>query len=68
MYSQAFDSIKGFFEINIIDMKEVHFRKHIRKLYQSLIREWVATNLRMQAHLLRIWKTNYQNNLGINFV
>ena len=39
MYSQAFDSIKGFFEINIIDMKEVHFRKHIRKLYQSLIRE-----------------------------
>ena len=59
VYSQPFESIEEFVQVNIIDMKEVHCVKIIRTLHQSQIREWVATNLRMQAYLLRIWKTNY---------
>ena len=39
MYSQAFESIKEFVQVNIIDMKEVHCVKNIRLLYQSLIHE-----------------------------
>ena len=39
MYPQAFESIEEFFQINIIDMKEVHNIKNIRKLYQSLVGE-----------------------------
>ena len=38
MYSQAFESIEEFVQINI-DMKEVHCMKNIATLYQSLIRE-----------------------------
>ena len=56
VYSQAFESIEEFVQINIIDMKEVHCMKNIATLYQSLIVKWAATNLRMQAHLLRLWK------------
>ena len=39
MYSQAFESIKEFVQVNIIDMKEMHCVKNIRLLYQSLIHE-----------------------------
>ena len=39
MYSQAFESIEEFVQVNIIDMKEVHCVKNIRTLYQFLIRE-----------------------------
>ena len=39
VYSQAFERIEEFVQINIIDIKEVHCIKNIRTLYQSLIRE-----------------------------
>ena len=39
VYSQAFESIEKFVQVNIIDMKEVNCIKTIRTLYQSLIRE-----------------------------
>ena len=38
MYSQAFESIEEFVQINI-DMKEVHCMKNKATSYQSLIRE-----------------------------
>ena len=49
----------AFESINIIDMKDVQCIKNIRTLNQSLICERVATNLSMEAHLLRIWKANF---------
>ena len=49
----------AFESINIIDMKDVQCIKNIRTLNQSLISERVATNLSMEAHLLRIWKANF---------
>ena len=39
LYSQAFESIEEFVQVNIIDMKEVLCVKNIRTLYQFLIRE-----------------------------
>ena len=39
VYSQAFERIEEFVQINIIDIKEVHCIKNIRTLYQPLIRE-----------------------------
>ena len=45
VYSQAFERIKEFVQINIIDIKKC-----------VLYVKWVATILRMQAYLLRYRK------------